>query len=216
MDSIKMKGANVEQAIKSALEVLKAEREQVEVLIINEGKGGVLGVFGGEEAEVEVTVKAGEDDQARHYLQQIIDKMGLNAMAGEAKTEDGNIKIEIKGEDLAIIIGKDGSVLDALQQIVSIIVSRKNKARTRVIIDAGGYRERHIFALEKMARETAQQVARSNKEKFLRPMNAYDRRIIHIALKEHKNVHTFSKGEGETRRIIIAPGKAPQKDAEKE
>ena len=71
MDSIKMKGRTVEEAKKAALEVLKVKEEDVSVRVINEGKAGMLGVFGGEDAEVEVTTNAADGEQAKHYLQEI-------------------------------------------------------------------------------------------------------------------------------------------------
>lgn len=217
MDSVKMRGRTKEEAIKAALEVLKLKEEEVSIRIINEGKPGMLGVFGGEEAEVEVTAKSEVGEQAAHYLQTILDKMGITALVKEPKLDGETIKLDIKGEGLGIIIGKEGNILRALQDIVGVIISRKNQQRIRVSIDAGGYKERQKQAIEKMARETAQQVTRSNAEKVLRPMNAADRRVVHMALSSNKFVHTYSRGEGQTRRVVVAPGKPDKSEsAEKE
>jgi spoIIIJ-associated protein len=189
------------------LAVLGVSREQVEVKIISEGRPGVLGVIGGEEAEVEVILKEGLGEEARQALQNILDKMGFLAMAEVTREEDGQVVLEVRGEDMGRIIGKEGSMLRALEIIVSTMLFKLFSKPVSVIIDAGGYRKKRAGALERLADEVAEEVWRTGEEKALPPMSSSDRRIIHLHLSNNPKVMTFSRGEGKERRLVIAPKK---------
>ncbi|MFH1387165.1 MAG: RNA-binding cell elongation regulator Jag/EloR [bacterium] len=204
MKSVKMKGRSVEEAKKAAIEVLGVGEEQIEVKVINEGKPAVMGILGGEESEVEVFVKSGEAEEAREVLQNILDKMGLLA-AAEGKLNGETIILDVKGEDMGRIIGKEGAMLKALEIIVSSIVSKIMGRRTRVSIDAGGYKEKREQVLSKLAKEVAEEVESTKTEKVLPYMEPADRRMIHLALAENPNIKTESRGEGKDRRIVISP-----------
>lgn len=205
MRSVRMKGRNVEEAVEAALAVLGVSKNEVDVKIISEGKAGVLGVIGTEEAEVEVVAKGSIESEASQILQNILDRMGFLAMASVDKIDEGEVFLVIRGEDIGRIIGKEGSMLDALETIVSAIVSKMFGQRVRIHIDAGGYRAKRIRALERLAEDAASEVAATGKEKILPYMPADDRRIIHLYLSNHDKVKSYSQGEGRNRRLIIAP-----------
>jgi len=116
-------------------------------------------------------------------------------------------RVTLAGEDVAILIGRHGQTLDALQYLVGIIANRDPHARRRVTLDAEGYRERHRQALEKTALDYARAVKDEGKEAVLEPQSARDRRIIHVALAEHPDVYTYSEGEGDERHVVISPRK---------
>jgi spoIIIJ-associated protein len=201
-----MKGKSVEAATKAALEVLKGEEKDARVVVLTEGKPGMLGMLGGEEAEVEVTLKEGVEADANQLLQDILDRMKFMAVSDAKKTE-GGVELSIKGEDMGRIIGKEGATLKSLEMIISAALRRLYAERVRVSIDADGYKDKRKKALERLARDVAEEVAKSGKEKTLPPMNAADRRIIHLCLQEHKEVATESKGEGRERRLVVSPAK---------
>lgn len=203
MKSVTMKGKNVEEATKAALAVLGVE--QAKIKIINEGKPAMLGVIGGEEAEVEATVAGSQEDEASQILQTVLDKMGFLAMVETAKIQEETIAMSVKGEDMGRIIGKEGAMLKALETIVGTILWKITGIRNRISIDAGGYKEKRENALQRLAEDVAQEVIESGTEKTLPKMNASDRRIIHIALKDKERVTTYSKGEGDDRRLVVAP-----------
>ncbi len=207
MRSIKMKGRNVEEATEAALAVLGVSKEQVEIKVISEGKPAVMGIIGGEEAEVEVVVKEAPTEEAKAALQTILDKMGFLAVAEAMPEKAGTINLAVKGEDMGRIIGKEGAMLKALETIVSSIISKLAGARVRVGIDAGGYREKREKALERLAAEVVEEVERTGQEKVLPHMEASDRRIIHTFLTDNPNVTSYSQGEGRDRRLVIAPRK---------
>lgn len=211
MKKVTMKGKNVDEAVGSALKVLGLTKDQVDVRVIGEGKGGVLGVFGGEEAEVEVSEKMDRDEMAKTFLQDILDKMGFMALANVKGKDGDRILIEIKGEDIGRIIGKDGATLNALQSIVSTMLGRRLKERVRVTVDAEGYRERRQKAIERIAEEACKDVERLEVEKMLPPMSPSDRRFVHMWVKKHPKLASFSVGERDRRRVVITlASKAPK------
>jgi len=207
MKSIIMKGKNTEEAIKAALAVLGINSEQAEVKVIKEGKPAVMGIIGGEEAEVEVSLKKPTGEESRQVLQDILDKMGLLAVVDLNKDESENIVLVVKGEDMGRIIGKEGTMLKALEILVNAITWKATGEKIHASIDAGGYREKRITAIQRLANDAADDVIRSGEEKILPYMEAADRRIIHLYLKENANVTTLSRGEGRERRIVISPKK---------
>lgn len=207
MKKVIVKGKSVDEATENGIKILGITKDQAIVNILNEGKPGVLGVFGGEEAEVEVKQKISVGENARDILQEIINGLGLIAVADLVSEDESSASLDVKGEDLGKVIGKDGAMLKALELIISTISSRDFAGRVRVRIDAGGYRDKQEKALVRVAEDAANDVAESGIEKVLPPMSAADRRIIHMALQEKPGIQTFSQGEGADRRLVIAPKK---------
>jgi spoIIIJ-associated protein len=205
MKSTKMKGKTVEEATVAACEVLGVKREEVEVKVINEGKPAMMGIIGGEEAEVEVLVKEAPKEEAREVLQNILDKMALLAVAEIESSDEESVSLAVKGEDMGRIIGKEGAMLKALEIVTGAMVGRISGKRIRVRIDAGGYREKRVKVLEKLAKEVADEVEMSREEKVLPYMEASDRRAIHMYLVNNPKITSYSKGEGKDRRLVIAP-----------
>lgn len=203
-----MKGKSVEEAVAGGLKVVGLDKEKAEIKVVSEGKAGVLGMFGGEEAEVEIREKLGKEEDAVEVLQEILNLMGLMAVseaAGPVSREGEDIMLNIKGEELGRVIGKDGATLKSIQILVSSIVSRDFGEKVRVFVDAGGYREKHDASLIRLAKEAAKDVEQTGQEKRLPPMSAADRRVVHVALKGSDKITTYSEGEGAERRLIIAP-----------
>ncbi len=132
--------------------------------------------------------------------------MGMEAEV-TTSLEGGRVVADIKSENGAILIGKKGQTLNALQLIVNLIVNRDEKTRTRVIVDSESYRQRREKALVKMAREVADEVKNKGRPREMEPMNPAERRVIHLALKSDKDVETTSKGEGNFRRVVVSPKK---------
>lgn len=204
MKKLRMKGRSVDEAVKMALEVLGAKEEEAAVSVLSEGRAGVLGMIGGEEAEVEVTVRGSLEEDAKQLLQDLLDRMMFVAVV-DSRLDDDHVVLDIKGDDMGRIIGKEGATLKAMETLINAMLGRMRGERVRVNIDAAGYRDKRHKALERLAKEAADEVAKSGGEKVLPPMNAADRRIIHLCLKDVPGVTTFSKGEGRDRRLVIAP-----------
>jgi len=184
--------------------VLGCKEEEVRVKVLNEGKPGMLGVLGGEDAEVEVALLAGKAEDCKQMLQDILDKMDFLAVA-DGEEKDGRIELTIKGEDLGRIIGKEGNALKSLETLVGSIASNVYGERVRVGVDAGGYREKREQALERLAKDVVDEVAKTGQEKIMPQLDARDRRTIHMFLKDNPQVESHSEGEGKSRRLVITP-----------
>ncbi|OGC21494.1 hypothetical protein A2291_03890 [candidate division WOR-1 bacterium RIFOXYB2_FULL_42_35] len=204
MKKARMKGKSVDEAVESALAVLGAKKEEATIKVICEGKSGMLGVIGGQEAEVEVMVAGELKDDAKQILQEILDHMKFLSMVETNESEDG-VKLNIKGEDMGRIIGKEGATLMSLEILLRAMLGRMKNESVRISVDAGEYKDKRKTALERLACDAADEVSKTGIEKALPPMNPADRRIIHMVLKERKDVSTISRGEGRDRRLVINP-----------
>ena len=117
--------------------------------------------------------------------------------------EDGALSIELKGDNMGILIGKRGQTLDSLQYLVSLVANKESSQYYRVKLDTENYRERRKATLESLAKNIAYKVKRTKKSFPLEPMNPYERRIIHSALQNDKYVVTKSEGEEPFRHVVI-------------
>ena len=144
-------------------------------------------------------------------LEEIIKRMGF-APQIKAQEEGEELFLEMHGDDLGRLIGREGATLNALQNILSAILAKQKTDRVYVKLDANNYRLHREQALRRMARDAAQMALHQQKPVELEPMSAGERRIIHTELSGNKDVHTYSKGDRQDRRIIVAPGAAPQEE----
>ncbi|MCL0094853.1 KH domain-containing protein [Dehalococcoidales bacterium] len=142
---------------------------------------------------------------AKSILETLLTKMGVTAsVVPQVKPLEGApITLEIKGDDLGILIGRQGQTLSCLQYMVRLIVSHQTKVWLPIIIDVEGYKQRRYEALRALAWRIAEQVKARGMPFTLEPMPAYERRIIHLALAEHPEVTTQSIGQGEKRKVVI-------------
>ncbi|MCF0232293.1 MAG: KH domain-containing protein [Enterococcus sp.] len=123
----------------------------------------------------------------------------------EYEGDDRELILDVTGKDLSILIGYHGRTLDALQTVVSIVVSKKLGFRYPIFVDVEGYKNRRRQKVEKMANSLAQKAIRLGKPVSMRPASAYERRIVHVALKDNTEVETHSEGEGRNRHLVITP-----------
>jgi spoIIIJ-associated protein len=219
MESLEVRGKTVEEAVESALQQLGATRDEVEITVVTKGKSGFLGM-GAEEAVVRV-VPLIEADQgstsakvAKEALEELLRRMRVTAQvevstdAGEApESEVQPVALEVKGDDLGILIGRRGETLAALQYILRLIVAHHEKARVPLSIDVEGYKQRRYHSLRDLALRLAQRAVSTGQSMTLEPMPPDERRIIHLALSVNSDVTTQSVGEGEVRKVMIMPRK---------
>lgn len=153
---------------------------------------------------------AGEDafvDSLVKTVTEILGAMDMNAKPVVKSVSAEEVEVNLEGSDVAILIGKHGQTLDALQYLISIAANKGYEKTRRVILDAEGYRQRHKESLEKIAREYAKGVKERGQEAELEPQSARDRRIIHMALADDPDVYTYSEGAGDNRHVVISPKK---------
>ncbi len=143
---------------------------------------------------------------ARDLTREVARLMGVEVEANIARAGDEEVTIEISGgEDIRLLIGKRGETLDALQLLVAIMANKRVDRGGRVLLDAENYRERRKRALQNMARTQAARAKQTKQEVVVRDLKAYERRVIHLALRDDPEVETYSEGEGHSRNLIISP-----------
>lgn len=165
----------------------------------------------------------GADAQTKRalaFLRKLLEKMEMNAEVilapDDGEGSEDEIRVEIEGPDAGRIIGKRGSVLEALQYLTTRVVHKPGDPRRHVQVDAEGYRARHEDQLSEMARRLGARVAKEGKVITFDPMSARDRRIVHMALRDYAGVRTESNGEGPDRRVQIIPLKPGEAKPDKE
>ena len=120
------------------------------------------------------------------------------------KAEDGNTyNVELKGDDMGILIGKRGQTLDSLQYLANLAVNKNSEEYIKVKIDTEDYRKRRKETLENLAKNIAYKVKRTKRPVSLEPMNPFERRVIHSALQNDKFVTTHSEGEEPYRHVVV-------------
>lgn len=200
---IETSGRTVEDAVERALSDLGLTREDVEIEVLDAGARGVLGL-GGRDARVRVRPRVTPAVVTHRLTEDLLRAMGFPATV-RVREQNGGVAVEIVGRDLAALIGHHGNTLDAIGVLLEAMVARRTGSHTRVVADVAGYRERRQIALGGIAQRAADRVAAEGREVALDPMASHERRIVHTVLAGHPRVITFSRGEGASRQVVVAP-----------
>jgi spoIIIJ-associated protein len=147
---------------------------------------------------------------SRQTVAELLEKMKIPAHVevryGDLDEEGQRpVLVDVEGDDLGVLIGRRAEILNALQYITNLIVSKQVERWVQVVIDVQGYRARHERQLRQMAQRMADQAMKAGRRQVLEPMSASDRRIIHLELRDHPSVTTQSVGEEPTRKVTIVP-----------
>jgi len=150
--------------------------------------------------ELDAIADAGAD-----AIKEILRTLHIEGSIDEYEGDEGEIILDITGDDLAVLIGRHGRTLDALQVIVSTITNRRLDTRYPLVVDVSGYRYRRRVKLEEIARDAANRAVRQSRPVQLRPMSSFERRVIHVALRDDRRVHTESEGMEPRRMVVVHP-----------
>jgi spoIIIJ-associated protein len=270
-ESLEVNARTVDDAIAKATQMLGRPREDLQITVLSEGRGGILGI-GAEDAHILVSVRpealapvaveapleieeveevaparapgrrggrgrgrearaeaAPEDaaieeavgsadsvrqppapvtpeiaEEARNILLDVLDLLGMDTDV-EIQQRDGSLVLEVIGEDLGLLIGRRGETLTSLQFVLNLILAKRLKKWSRVVVDVEGYRSRREATLSGLAKRMAYRVEQTGQPVALEAMPAGERRIIHLALADHPRVSTGSVGEGDHRKVVISP-----------
>lgn len=210
MDSVEVTGKTVEKALEKGLSALKCRIDEVEIKILDQGQKGVLGIFGAREARIKLTRKkssGGVEEIVDGIARTIMQALDVNyRLFSEERDGSTYINIETAGVD-GLLIGRKGDTLTSLQHLIGRIVSKKLGGYQRLTIDVGGYlRNRHEI-LKQRAIKAAEKAKKTSHEVVLEPMRAAERRIVHMALADVDGISTYTVGNGEMRKVCIAPQK---------
>lgn len=169
----------------------------------------------GQEAEAEEDedwkVTSGErgfasaENAALDYIEAILSGVGIHGRIESFLGEDESLHIEITGSDCGVAIGRHGETLDAIQYLSNIVANRFVDEHLRVVVDVAGYRTRREQRIQQQARRTAERVLDTGRESRLKPMNAAERRIVHLTLRDAEGITTYSEGAEPRRYVVISP-----------
>ncbi|TXC89407.1 protein jag [Metabacillus litoralis] len=206
MKEVTANGHTVEEAVEAALKTLQATKDEIEITILEEGKKGILGIFGKKPAIVKVVLKQDPVKESHAFLSEVIRKMGIEAKI-DVKKSGKTATFQITGDNMAVLIGKRGQTLNSLQFLTQLVANRYSDHYLQIIIDAENYRERRKETLILLAARLAQQVKRTSNKASLEPMPSNERKIIHAALAKYPELKTYSVGEEPNRHLVISPKK---------
>jgi spoIIIJ-associated protein len=226
--SLEIIAPTVEEAIAQGSHQLGLSPEDLEIEVLDEGGKGLLGL-GSRQARVRLTLRPSlaavpapsevpQDSEAAEdalrvtceTVMELLERMGVGGHVetrwGEAEEgETRHLLVDIRGDDLSILIGRRGETLAALQYITRLIVGKELGQPAPIVVDVQGYRARRERQLRQLARRMASQAVDFGRTMTLEPMPANERRIIHLELRERQDVYTESVGEGEHRKVTIIP-----------
>ena len=195
----------VELALEKGAEELGYPVEKVQYEVLEEAKKGILGI-GSSNAKVRVYHEDTPAEIANDFIVTLLGNMGVEADVSVSSENEEGVCLEITGENLGLLIGKHGDMLDAVQYLATLSANKDRDKDDfyRVSVDVEGYREKRAEALRSLARRMADKVLRSRRNYTLEPMNAYERRIIHSEIQNIEGVTTYSVGQDADRKIVIS------------
>ena len=182
MEFIEISAKNVDDAITQATVQLGITSDQLEYEVLDKGSTGFLGI-GSKNAVIKARKKFSIDENVVEFLSSIFDAMKMEVEILVAVNEEEHIiEVELKGDDMGILIGKRGQTLDSLQYLTNLAINKHSDEYYKVKIDTEDYRKRRKETLENLAKNIAYKVKRTKRPVSLEPMNPFERRIIHLSL----------------------------------
>ena len=203
MEFIEVSAKNVDDAITQATVQLGITSDQLEYEVLDKGSTGFLGI-GSKNAVIKARKKFSIDENVVEFLSSIFDEMKMEVEILVAVNEEEHIiEVELKGDDMGILIGKRGQTLDSLQYLTNLAINKHSDEYYKVKIDTEDYRKRRKETLENLAKNIAYKVKRTKRPVSLEPMNPFERRIIHSALQNDRYVTTHSEGDEPYRHVVV-------------
>ena len=195
-------GSNIEEIKKEALEKLNLNECEVIFVIDNYSKKGLLKK---ENYQLKVYKLTDIVVYIKEFIQELLTKMGVKINSFIDNSKDNQINLTINSDKDALLIGKEGKNLKALELVVKQHIHNLINSYPYLILNVGNYNERHELYLQNLAKQIANEVKKTRQEVIMDNMNSYERRIVHNALANIKGVTTISEGEEPNRHIIVKP-----------
>lgn len=217
-NSVEITGKTIDQALEKALKDLHARKDEVDIEVLSESHGSLLGIFGGKMVRIRVTRKTskGTGDEGSGVIQSVIGEvlgfMGVEYTLTIEESDDTTfVNINSNGLD-GLLIGRRGETLASIQHVVNRIFTKRTGRHSKITVDVGGYvRRKHRLLVEK-AQKLAERVSKTQKEYDFEPLKASERRIIHLAVADFEDVTTYTIGDGLLRKVVISPKTSATED----
>ena len=203
MEYIEVSAKSVDEALTEASIKLGIPSSEIDYEVIEKGSAGFLGI-GSKNAVIKACKKFSVEDSVKEFLASVFSAMNMEVeILVKINEEEKLIDVELKGEDMGILIGKRGQTLDSLQYLTNLAINKHSENYYKVKVDTEDYRKRRKDTLENLAKNIAYKVKRTKRSVDLEPMNPFERRIIHSALQNDKFVTTHSEGEEPYRHVVV-------------
>ena len=203
MEYIEISAKTVEEALTEASIKLGIPSSELEYEVIEKGSAGFLGI-GSKNAVIKACKKFSVEETVKDFLKSVFHAMDMAVeIVVKVNEEDRLIDVELKGEDMGVLIGKRGQTLDSLQYLTNLAVNKHSENYYKVKVDTEDYRKRRKDTLENLAKNIAYKVKRTKRPVELEPMNPFERRVIHSALQNDRYVTTHSEGDEPYRHVVV-------------
>ncbi|MBE6650864.1 MAG: protein jag [Ruminococcaceae bacterium] len=202
---ITVSAKTVEEALEKASEQTGVVKEELKWSVITEAKKGLFGI-GAQDAVIEVSVEESPDELALNFVKTVLADLEFeNVNVEMTETSEKEVTISVTGDDMGLIIGHHGEILESLQYLTNLAANKGVEGYRRYIVDVENYRAKREEALRKLAQKTAARAKRQGRNVVLEPMSAYERRAIHSEVQNIEGVTTYSVGSGDQRKVVVSP-----------
>lgn len=203
MEFMEFSAKTVDDAITEALIAFGTTSDQIEYEVVEKGSSGFLG-FNSKPAKIKARKKFTIEDAVKDFLTDVFRAMDMKVeILVNHEEENHVVEVELKGDDMGVLIGKRGQTLDSLQYLANLAVNKQSDTYVKVKLDTEDYRKRRRDTLENLAKNIAYKVKRTKRPVSLEPMNPFERRVIHSALQNDKYVSTHSEGDEPYRHVVV-------------
>ena len=203
MEFIEVSAKTVDEALTEASISLGIPSSEIEYEVLEKGSTGFLGI-GSKDAVIKSRKKFSIEEIVKEFLKSVFHAMDMPVeIIVKVNEEEKLIDVELKGEDMGILIGKRGQTLDSLQYLTNLAVNKNSENYYKVKVDTEDYRKRRKDTLENLAKNIAYKVKRTKRPVELEPMNPFERRVIHSALQNDRYVTTHSEGDEPYRHVVV-------------
>jgi spoIIIJ-associated protein len=206
MDSVEVEAKTYEEAIRKASLELNAEEKDMDIEVTEVDTKGILGLLGSKKVRIIAKIRNTPEDYGKKFLTELGHFLGVTLTISVTSAND-RVIFDVDSTDEEAIVGKDGEVLEALQYIVRLAIAKKFKQNLKLLLDVNDFREKRKKEIIVMAKRLADKVKRGGRPIKTKPLNPYERRIIHTLFKNSADITTTSEGDGHTKIMVLAPSK---------
>jgi spoIIIJ-associated protein len=208
MDFVEVEAKTYEEAVRKAASELNADVKDLDIEVKEVDTKGILGLLGSKKVRIVARVHSQPEETPEEYGTQFLVKiarfLGISLDVKIKKAND-RLLFVLESDNEETLAGRDGEVLESLQHLVRLAIAKKFKQNLKLLLDINDFREKRKKNIIVMAKKLADKARRSGKPLKTKPLNPYERRIIHTLFKSSRGISTSSEGDGHTKRVVISP-----------
>jgi spoIIIJ-associated protein len=204
MDFVEVEGKTYEEAVKKAQAALNAEEKDLDIEVTEVDTKGILGLLGSKKVRIVARIRNTPEDFGKKFLTELAGYCGASIQI-DVSTHGERVVFAIESAEEGVLIGKDGEVLESLQHLVKLAIAKKFKQNLKLLLDVNGFREKRKKTIISMAKGLADKAKKEGRPIKTKPLNPYERRIIHTLFKNNSHINTHSEGDGHTKKVVISP-----------